>query len=446
MALTAIEVYKHLPKSNCGKCGVPTCLAFAMKLVQKQASLDQCPEVTEETKQALEGSAAPPMATVTIGAGDRAVQIGGETVLFRHEETFHHPCALAVRLSSSLPPAQLAAGIERVEGCRYDRVGMLLGVDLLALEDAGDGSLAEAAQMAAERSSLPLVLMSTDPQAMGAALEHCGAGRPLLYGATAANLDAMVALAKQWDCPLALCATDLHELVALSERAGQAGYGKLLLDSGAKSLSQLLNDQTIIRRAALNKKFKPFGFPTVAVCAAEDPAAQMLEAITAVAKYAGVVIVDPLPDEYLLPIVTARLNVYSDPQKPIQVEAGMHEVGEPTPESPVLVTTNFSLTYYLVEGDVMASKVPAHVLAVDTEGTSVLTAWAAGNFSAESIAEAMNKFALAEKVAHRALVLPGGVAVLKGKLEELSGWEVVVGPRESSGIPLFFRQRGWVPR
>jgi acetyl-CoA decarbonylase/synthase complex subunit gamma len=281
---------------------------------------------------------------------------------------------------------------------------------------------------------------------MEAALEHCGAGRPLLYGATAANFDAVVALAQKWDCPLALRAGGLSELVTLSERAAQAGFAQLLLDSGAQSPAQLLNDQTVIRRAALNKKFKPLGFPTVAVCSAEDPAAQMLEACTAVAKYVGVVILDPLPDEYLLPIVTARLNIYSDPQKPIQVEPGVHEVGEPTPESPVLVTTNFSLTYYLVEGDVMASKMPAHVLAVDTEGTSVLTAWAAGNFSAESIAEAMNKFALAEKVAHRALVLPGGVAVLKGKLEELSGWEVLVGPRESSGIPLFFRQRGWVPR
>ena len=174
-------------------------------------------------------------------------------------------------------------------------------------------------------------------------------------------------------------------------------------------------------------------------------AKQMLEASTAIAKYAGVVVMDLLDAEYLLPLVTARLNIYSDPQKPIQVEPGIHTVGEPTAESPVLVTTNFSLTYYLVEGDIMASKTPAYVVAVDTKGTSVMTAWAAGDFTAESIAQALEKFSVAERVSHRNLVLPGGVAVLKGKLEESSGWTVVVGPRESSGIPTFFRQQGLVP-
>lgn len=446
MALTAIEVYKYLPRTNCGDCRVPTCLAFAMKLVQKQASLEDCPHVGEEAKQALEGSSAPPMATVAIGQGEKTVSVGGETVLFRHEETFHHPCALAVTVDTALPPEQMAERIERIQAARYDRVGFLLGVDLLALRDAGNGRLAAGVQTALAHSDLPLVLISTDAEAMAEALEHCGGRRPLLYGATAENLEKMLGLAQQGDCPLVLRAEGLVELIELSQRASQAGWNKLLLDSGARKVADTLNHQTIVRRAALNKKFKPLGFPTVAVCSSPEPFGQMLEACTAVAKYASVVVTDLLEDEYLLPLVTARLNIYSDPQKPIQVEPGVHAVGEPTAQSPVLVTTNFSLTYYLVEGDVMTSKVPVHLLAVDTEGTSVMTAWAAGNFTAESIAEAVDKFALAEKVAQRTLILPGGVAVLKGKLEELSGWEVVVGPRESSAIPHFFRQRGLVPR
>ena len=446
MALTAVEVYKNLPRTNCGDCGVPTCLAFAMKLVQKQVALDACPHVTDEMKAALEGSAAPPMATITIGQGDGAVQLGGEAVLFRHEETFRHPCALALRLDASLPDEQLLQQIARIEAARYERVGMSLGANLIAVEDHGDGRLATAARLAAEGSNLPLVLVSTDPTALGAALEVCGTKQPLLCGATAENLTAVAELAKQHSCPLALRASNLPELVSLSQQAAAAGCTKLVLDSGADTLGTMLNDQTAIRRAALNKKFKPLGFPTLVRCAQTDPARQMMEGLTAVAKYAGVLVMDRLADEYLLPLVTARLNIYSDPQKPIQVEPGVHEVGEPTSESPVLVTTNFSLTYYLVEGDVMAAKTPAYIMAVDTKGTSVLTAWAAGDFTGESIAAALEKSGLADKVSHRNLVLPGGVAVLKGKLEESSGWKVLVGPRESSGITTFFRQQGFVPQ
>ncbi len=446
MALTAVEVYKNLPKTNCGDCGVPTCLAFAMKLVQKQAALDACPHVTDEMKAALEGSSAPPMATVTIGVGDCALKVGGETVLFRHEETFRNPCGLALRVHSSLADEEILQQVGKIEAARYERVGMSLGADLIAVEDVGDGRLPTVARLAAEGSSLPLVLVSTDAAALGAALEVCGDKRPLVYGATPDNVGEVAALAKQHDCPLALRASSLEELVGLSEQATAAGCSQLLLDSGAGTLAAMLNDQTTIRRAALHKKFKPLGFPTLVNCTKTDPAQQMLEAITAVAKYAAVVIMDWLPDEYLLPVVTARLNVYSDPQKPIQVEPGVHAVGEPTADSPVLVTTNFSLTYYLVEGDVMAAKTPAYIMAVDTKGTSVLTAWAAGDFTGESIAAAVEQFRLADKVSHRTLILPGGVAVLKGKLEESSGWQVLVGPRESSGITLFFRQQGFVPQ
>jgi acetyl-CoA decarbonylase/synthase complex subunit gamma len=441
-----MDVYKNLPRTNCGECGVATCLAFAMKLVQKQTALDACPHVTDAMRAALEGSAAPPMATIAVGKGDGALKIGGETVLFRHEETFRNPCGLALRVSAALSDEEILKQVAAIEAARYDRVGMRLGADLIAVEDAGEGRLATAARLASQGSNLPLVLVSTDPAALAATLEVCGDQRPLLCGATSDNLPTLVELAKKYDCPLALRAADLPELVRMSQEATEAGCTQLVLDSGAAGLGALLNDQTAIRRAALTKKFKPLGFPTLARCRQTDPARQMMEAATAVAKYAGIVVLDRLADEYLLPLVTARLNLFSDPQKPIQVEAGLHAVGEPTPESPVLVTTNFSLTYYLVEGDIMAAKTPAYILAVDTKGASVLTAWAAGDFTGEAIAAAVEKFGVADQVSHRNLILPGGVAVLKGKLEEASGWKVIVGPRESSGITAFFRQQGFVPQ
>ena len=58
-------------------------------------------------------------------------------------------------------------------------------------------------------------------------------------------------------------------------------------------------------------------------------------------------------------MVTVRQNIYTDPQKPIQVEAGLTTIGTPDAASPVLVTTNFSLTYFIVEAEVEASHASA---------------------------------------------------------------------------------------
>ncbi len=442
MELTAIEIFKHLPNENCGECGVPTCLAFAMKLAQKQASLDECPRVTDEMRAALEGQSAPPMRTVKIGAGERACEIGGETSLFRHEEKFYRPCGIAVEFASNTASDELKQRIEELNELEFDRVGMMFGLDLVALRDMGDGSLVGATEAAAEVSALPLVLMSEDPAVMGEALQKSGDKPPLIYAATAENLEAMVALAKQHSCPLAIKAAGLEQLAELSEKAAEEGVEDLVLDSGARASGEVLRHQTIIRRAAL-KKFRAFGYPTICFPASEDQELRVLQACSYIAKYAGIVVVDFMDRPSLLTLITERLNIYTDPQKPLQVEAGIHEVGEPNAESPVLTTTNFSLTYYIVEGDVSSGKVPAWIVTVDTEGTSVLTAWAAETFTPESIAQTLEKSGIGEKVSHKKVIIPGGVAVLKGKLEEASGWEVLVGPRESSGIPAYLREQGY---
>jgi acetyl-CoA decarbonylase/synthase complex subunit gamma len=288
---------------------------------------------------------------------------------------------------------------------------------------------------------VPLILMNEDPAVMAKALAACADKRPLIYAATSENVEQMAALAKQHNCPLAVRGTDLESLAALSEKAQAAGASDLVLDSGARDLSRALTDETAIRRAALRKRFRPFGFPTMAFTSSADPAEEVLEAATLIAKYAGIVVVQHMEPWQVLALMTVRQNIYTDPQKPIQIQEGLYQIGAPDETSPVLVTTNFSLTYFTVEGDVEASKVASWVVVVDTEGTSVLTAWAAEKFTAEIIAKKVREFDVASKVKHRKLIIPGHVAVLSGKLEdELSQeWKVLVGPRESSGIPSFFR-------
>ncbi len=440
MGLTGLDIFKQLPKTNCSDCGVPTCLAFAMKLAQKQASLDQCPHVSEEAKEALSGASAPPIKLVTIGTGERKLEVGNETVLFRHEETFYHPTGIAVSVDAGLPEDQLAARIKAIGEVAFERVGQTLTLNAVALQGEGE-AFVKAAALAAEQSAAPLILMNEDPAVMGEALKVCAEKRPLIYAATAENVDAMAGLAKEHNCPLAVRGSDLSSLADVSAKAQAAGATDLILDSGARKPVDVLENETAIRRAALKRRFRPLGFPTIVFAGGADALEETQQAAVYIAKYAGIVVIDNMDPWELLTLVTVRQNIYTDPQKPIQIEEGLYEIGSPDENSPVMVTTNFSLTYFTVEGDVEASRMPAWVVVVDTEGTSVLTAWAAEKFTAEIIAEKVKALDVASKVKHRKVIIPGHVAVLSGKLEEelSQEWKVIVGPRESSGIPSFLR-------
>ncbi|MCL6639482.1 MAG: acetyl-CoA decarbonylase/synthase complex subunit gamma, partial [Firmicutes bacterium] len=276
--------------------------------------------------------------------------------------------------------------------------------------------------------------------AMEAALKEVGAAKPLIYAANSDNYEKMAALAKEYDTPLAVKGENLGELADLVGKVTAAGAKQLVLDTGAREVNQVLGDQTQLRRQAL-KRFRPFGYPSITFAANPDPVTRVVDAAVCIAKYAGIVVLDTADPADVLPLITLRLNIYTDPQKPIAVESKVYELLNPGPDAPVYVTTNFSLTYFCVAGDVEASRVPGYVLPVDTDGISVLTGWAAGKFTPEKITEMLQKSGIAGKVSHKKVIIPGGVAVLSGKLAELSGWEVLVGPRESAGIPSFVKQR-----
>jgi acetyl-CoA decarbonylase/synthase complex subunit gamma len=441
MGLTGLEIYKLLPKTNCKECGQATCLAFAMQLAAGKASLDQCPHVSDAAREALESASAPPVALVKIGTGEKEHVLGHETVLFRHDKRFEHPTALAVTVSDTDP--DVAGRVQAINKLEFDRVGQIHAVSLVAVRnDSGDAAkFAAAVKTAQEHSRFALVLIAEDPAAMEQALEVAGAGKPLIYAATPANYEAMTALAKKYEAPLAVRAGDLNELADLVPKVTALGWKQLILDSGAREPHRVLADQTQIRRLAIQKRFRPFGYPTITFAEGPDPVQVVANAAVYIAKYAGVVVLPTADPADILALITLRLNIYTDPQKPIAVEPKLYEIGTPGPDSPVYVTTNFSLTYFCVAGDVEASRVPAYILAVDTDGTSVLTSWAAGKFTPEKIAQAMQESGIADRVKHRKVVIPGGVAVLSGKLQEISGWEVLVGPRESAGIPSFVKQR-----
>jgi acetyl-CoA decarbonylase/synthase complex subunit gamma len=322
----------------------------------------------------------------------------------------------------------------------FDRVGQFVRVEMVVIEDVdGDAGRFAAAATMADEMELGVVLMSPSPDVIEAALSGLAGKRPLLDAATSENWEAMAALAKTHGCPLVVRGSDLDELAELTPKVAGAGVEDLVIDGGARSLATTLRDLTQFRRLALRRQFRPFGYPALAVVTAEEPLDQVSEAAAYISKYAAVVYVQEMEPWQALAMVTARQNIYTDPQKPIQVEAGLTTIGTPDATSPVLVTTNFSLTYFIVEADVESSHTPAWVVVVDTAGQSVMTAWAADTFNEDTIAKALDSTGVAEKVDHKRCVIPGGVAAISGKLEEASGWTVTVGPRESAGIPAFMR-------
>ena len=440
MALTGLAVYKLLPKTNCKDCGQATCLAFAMQLAAGKAALDACPHVSDEARETLGAASEPPIALVRIGGGARVLEVGNETVLFRHDKRFIHPTGIGIIVPDTLDDDLLTARISAVNRLSFDRLGQIHGVDLVALayDSADPERYRSALQQTLSRTELNLVLMCADPETAGRVLAEAGSRKPLLYAADAGNLEPMVELARRHGVALAVRGRDLEETAALAEKAVKLGHKQLVLDSGARAPGRVLADQTQMRRLAVQKRFRPFGFPTICLATGRDAA---LEAAVYVGKYAGVVLIDTTDPAEILPLITWRLNVYTDPQKPIAIEAKVYEVGSPGPEAPVFLTTNFSLTYFCVMSDIESARVPAFILPVDTDGTSVLTAWAAGKLTPEKIGTFLESSGIAARVNHRRLIIPGGLAVMSGKLREVTKWEILVGPRESSAIPAFLKQQ-----
>jgi acetyl-CoA decarbonylase/synthase complex subunit gamma len=441
MALSGLEIFKLLPKTNCKECGHPTCLAFAMALAQKKVSLDVCPHASDEAKEKLAAAAAPPMQTVAFGTGDAACEVGGETVLFRHEEKFHRPTVVAVTLPDNLDDAARKARCDAIQALAFERIGQPMPVEAVAVTNpSGDAATFAAAAEAAKGTGKAVILVTEDAAAAKAALAKVAGTKPLLCGATAENADAMAAAAKEAGCPVAARAADPGSLADLTEQLKAAGCEQIVLHLAAPDPWAEMTGLARMRALALKQAFRPLGHPVIAFATEGTPGEQAVRASSLVCKYAGIVVVDTLEPWALLPILTTRQNIYTDPQKPVQVEPKLHTVGEPDEKSPLMFTTNFSLTYYTVEGDIEASRVPAWVLCVDTEGTSVLTAYSGDKLSAESVAKAMKDADVESKVGHRKLIIPGYVAVMSGKLEEQTGWEVLVGPRESNQIPRFLKE------
>ncbi len=440
MALSGLDIFKLLPKTNCGDCGVPTCMAFAMKLAQKKAELGECPHASDEAKDTLGAASEPPIKLVKIG-GANALEIGNETVLFRHDKTFFHQPGIAIELLTSEDISDLKKKIEEIDNYRVERVGEELFIDLFFIRHRSDNEekFLGTIQAVQNISSKGIILDCPSTASLKKGLEICEDNRPAIYLRDAASNEDFE-LAKTFSASLILYADSLDSLETQAEKARSAGVSDLILNVETKNLARQLQDNTIVRRSALKNNYKPFGYPLFSYIQSASAYEALAEASVLLCKYDSIIVLAKYSKALLYALFTLRQNIFTDPQKPIQVDPRIYPIGDPTPDSPVFVTTNFSLTYFMVSGEIENSGISAHLVITDVEGQSVLTAWAAGKFVGETIAKFIKDIGLEDQVKTRKIVIPGFVSQISGDLEEsLPGWEIIVGPQEASDIPSFVK-------
>lgn len=440
MALSGLDIFKLLPKTNCGDCGVPTCMAFAMKLAQKKTELDACPHASEEAKAALGAASEPPIRGIKIG-GANALEVGNETVLFRHEKTFFHPTGIAIELRTSEGRQKNLAKIKEVEDFAVERVGERLSTDLfMVTHDTDNGEdFVQIVDTLKRESKKGVILNCQDYALLQRGLDSLIDDRPAVLLKKKLT-DKAVDLAKTHGASLILTDTSFEILESQAVAAREAGVIDLILSIEASNAGTRVENNTILRRSALKQNHKPFGYPIFSYVSGKDKYEILAKASAQVCKYGSIIALRDYDKAMLFTLFTLRQNIFTDPQKPIQVDPKVYSVGEPTPESPVFVTTNFSLTYFMVSSEIENSGISAHLVITDAEGQSVLTAWAAGKFVGEKIAKFIKEIKLEEQVKTRKIVIPGLVAQISGDLEEhLPGWEVIVGCQEASDIPSFVK-------
>ncbi|TET83406.1 acetyl-CoA decarbonylase/synthase complex subunit gamma [candidate division TA06 bacterium] len=476
--LSPIDVYMLLPRTNCKECGELNCIAFAAKLVNREASLEKCPPILkkehEKSYKKLQEILAPVIKKITIGTGEHAVKIGGKLVMYRHEFTYHNPVALAFDVTDELPmqrrfseEEELTDRVRKVENFLYNYIGRDLNLDMIAVRSTSNdpATFKSAVENVTKVTDLPLVLCAFNPSVMEAGLVAASGRRPLIYAATKDNWRKMADLALMYSCPLTIFApNDLGLLRSLSQTMIEYGVEDLVLDPGTlpgEGLSDTVNNFTMVRRNACKGGDELFGFPLIGtpitVWSGEKDSKEMLaweEAYIAsmlISRYADILIMHSLDGWVQLPTVIWRFNIYTDPRKPVSVDSQLYTFGKPDEMSPVMLTTNYALTYFTVESDIKKFGTDCYLIVADTEGISVESAVAGRYLTAESIAETVKKSGVAEKVKHKYLIIPGMAARLSGETEDelknvgLPDWHVMVGPRDSSGIAKLLEEK-WPPK
>lgn len=446
MKLTGLQIFKHLPggkkekEANCKNCGFPTCMAFAMKLAKNDVTIDKCDFITEELKALFEEASQVQQAEITFGGANNSVKIGNETVMFRHDKKFVNPTCISIKLDSS--DLDFDKKLNKILNYSVERVGEDLKISSVALVDC-DETFKEKAENVA-KSDFPMILISEDVEKIKKLLEKIKDSKPLVYLKNALP-EEISEIEKLFNVPVIVSAESIEELTNISSKLLENNNQNVVLNLKNQSQKHLIENLTYIRRSAIENKFKPLGFPVAMFTEditgiSNDTIEQGLWTSALMCKYANIIVLNNLDDAVIYALLTLRQNIFTDPEKPLQIDSKIYPVGETDENSPVIVTTNFALTYFTVVGEIESSNIPSYLVITPSDGMSVLTAWSANKFNGEIIAKTIKAFEVENLVKHRKLIIPGYVASLKQEIEdELPEWEVVIGANEATEIVDFLR-------
>ncbi len=441
MALKGLDIFKLSPKKNCKECGSPTCMAFCMKVAQGAVSIDKCPYFSDEAKAMLNEQTAPPMKTITVGDH----KMGGETVLYRHEKTLVNKNLFAVAISTDMSEAEVDAKLAEMAKVDYERIGERMYVEFLFVRNTGSDAAAYTKLVEkAAATGRSLVLECWDAECAKAALAVAGKD-VILDGATPANWEALNEVATAAGVTLGVWAENLSDLYDTVKNLEAKGNKNLVLDVTGKTAKETLANAVLVRRTALKDGDRSFGYPSIvnlAKLAQGDDRLQTAYASMFVEKYASIIVMENMTYAQALPLYGLRQNIFTDPQKPMKVEAKIYPLNGADENSPCALTVDFALTYFLVSGELERSNQPVNLIITDASGMSVLTAWAAGKFSSSSVKKTFEELDIANKIKNRTLIIPGKVAVMKGEIQEkLPDWHVVVGPTEAVQLPKYMKDK-----
>ena len=443
MAVKGLDIFKLTPKTNCKECGFPTCMAFSMKVASGAAQIEACPYITEDAKAQLSEATAPPMKTIKVGVGELEHNLGGETVLYRHEKTYVSKALLASEVSDALSDEVNDARFANLEKVKFDRIGEMMFAEVVSVRYASDqAKFLELLKKVVEMGRIPMAVVEDEAVAKEAAAVIKDT-KVILMAATPANYEAVTAIANDNKLVLGVSADSLSELHDVVEKIEALGYKELILNVGSKSIKDAYRNAVDIRTSALKNKDRTFGYPSIVFTnqLSDNRSLQVAMTSAFILRYGSVIVMDDVDYPAALALFGMRQNIYTDPQKPMRVEATIYEFNNADDESPVLLTVDFALTYFTVSGEIERSKVPAYLAIPDAGGYSVLTAWAAGSFGSGVISDFIKNSGIEEKTKSRKLIIPGKVAVLQGDIKEaLPDWEILVGPPEAMQIPKYLRE------
>jgi len=448
--LSALQIYKLLPKTNCGSCAPKTCMAFAMKLMERGVVPEDCVQLKGDKLQKLKDAVRPPVREVVIGKDAQKMVIGGEEVMYRHELKFFNPTGMMLDISDTMEESVIKSRIEFVKNYYYERIGKILKLDGVSIRCASNNKekFLKTVKFVSENIDKPIILCTLNPEIMKEALEIIKDRRPLIYAATKDNFKDMFELAKKYNCPLSVHSENLDEIGSMTKTFLNAGFTDIVIDPGFdfENLSNTINKFEILRKAVI-KNVAEFSFPvmvsTVGIKNLNLENKPVFEAISislCLDRFVSLIVFHFNEVYSMMETLTLRMNIYADPRVNPTTEPKIYTFGTPNENSPLLITSNFALTYFAVAGDIENAKVSCYLLVINTEGLAVLVALAGGKLTADKIKEAMDENKVENLVKHRKLVVPGYVGRIKGAIEDATKWEILVGPQDSGGIGDFLRK------